>query len=367
MTSFTIISTRVTVSLRRRYLNALLHHNISFHETTLSSGDVSLGLSTHCNTIQSGLAEKFGLSLQSMSLVAAAFIIAFTSQWKLGLVTATIVPATMIIVGATATRESKLEESINAINADAATLAEEILGSIRTVHSLGATEKLLKSYHSYLQQAKVVGWRLSPITGFQAATYMFMIYAAYALAFWYGIRFYSRGEVHDAGNIITTLFAIIVGTNAFTALATYLGPCFRIFSATAELFQIIDTKSELQPSQGGASVKTQERLAINDSKNSPKDIEFENVFFSYPLRPAIKVLKTFSLKMAANKTTAFVGPSGSGKSTIVALLKRWYEPNEGLIRIGERHMTELSLGMVRGHIGLVQQVWKFLKLLKNHC
>jgi ATP-binding cassette, subfamily B (MDR/TAP), member 1 len=185
---------------------------------------------------------------------------------------------------------------------------------------------------------------------------MFMIYAAYALAFWYGIHLYSRGEVHDAGKIITTLFAIIVGTNAFAALATYLGPFFRIFSAAAELFQIIDTKSEDHPSQGSAFVKSQGQLAIDHSKNSPKDIEFENVSFSYPLRPAMKVLSKFSLKMAANKTTAFVGPSGSGKSTIVALLERWYEPNEGIIRIGGRKVTELSLGTVRGCIGLVQQV-----------
>ena len=366
MASFTIISTRITVSLRRRYLSSLLHHTISFYETTMSSGEVSLGLSTHCNTIQSGLAEKFGLSLQSVSQVAAAFIVAFISQWKLGLVTATVVPATVIIVGATATWESKLEESINTINADAATLAEEILSSIRTVRALGATTKLLNSYHSQLKKAKAIGWQISPISGFQAATYMFMIYAAYALAFWYGVRLYSRGEVNDAGKIITTLFAIIVGTNAFTALATYLGPFFRIFSAAVELFRVIDKTLDDKSSPANEKA-TQGRFTSDNSSLDANDIEFENVSFSYPLRLDVNVLANFNLKIVANKTTALVGHSGSGKSTIVALLERWYTPNEGIIRIGRDDVTQLPLSAVRGRIGLVQQVWILCKLALSEC
>lgn len=364
MASFTIISTRVTVTLRRRYLNALLHRKISFYETIMSSGAVSLGLSTHCNTIQSGLAEKFGLSLQSVSQVIAAFIVAFTSQWKLGLVTATIIPATVIIVGAAATWESKMEEFINTINADAATLAEEILGSIRTVRALGATDKLLKTYRSYLNRAKAVGWRISPIKGFQAATYMFMIYAAYALAFWYGIRLYSKGEVHDAGRIITTLFAIIVGTNAFTALATYLGPFLRIFSAAAELFRIIDSNPESPLSRGGR-ITNQENISFDDSGGFGKDIEFDNVSFHYPLRPNLNILSQFCLKISADKMIAFVGPSGSGKSTIVALLERWYDVSKGTIRIGGKDIAKLPLDMVRGRIGLVQQVYKFQDTIRR--
>lgn len=319
-----------------------------------------MGLSTHCNTIQSGLAEKFGLSLQSMSQVAAAFIIAFTSQWKLGLVTATVVPATVIIVGATATLESKLEESINSLNVDAATLAEEILGSIRTVRALGATEKLLESYRTYLDKAKALAWRISPISGFQAATYMFMIYAAYALAFWYGIRLYSRGEVHDAGKIITTLFAIIVGTNAFTALATYLGPFWKIFSAAGDLFRVIDSKPEghLPAREPEIASQEPENQSVDHLRSCENDIEFDSVTFKYPLRPDVEVLSGFSLRVAANKTTALVGSSGSGKSTIVALLERWYDVNKGTIWIGGRDITDLPLSAVRGRIGLVQQVWK---------
>jgi ATP-binding cassette subfamily B (MDR/TAP) protein 1 len=110
MVSFSIVSARITAALRRQYLREVLHRDATFHETVLSSGTVCVALSSHCNAIQSGLADKFGLSLQSLSTVATAFVVAFTSQWKLRLVTATVDPAIVVVVGITAVFDSKLEE-----------------------------------------------------------------------------------------------------------------------------------------------------------------------------------------------------------------------------------------------------------------
>ena len=55
------------------------------------------------------------------------------------------------------------------------------------------------------------------------------------------------------------------------------------------------------------------------------DLVFQNVNFTYPLRPNVKVLDNLTLNFPAGKLTAIVGPSGSGKSTIVGLIERWYE------------------------------------------
>lgn len=63
----------------------------------------------------------------------------------------------------------------------------------------------------------------------------------------------------------------------------------------------------------------------------------------------------FSLTFPAGKTTAIVGPSGAGKSTIVALLERWYEPQEGSILIGGVDIGDYNLRWWRGKIGFVMQ------------
>jgi ATP-binding cassette, subfamily B (MDR/TAP), member 1 len=59
------------------------------------------------------------------------------------------------------------------------------------------------------------------------------------------------------------------------------------------------------------------------------NIEFKEVTFSYPSRPDVLIFRDFSLFFPAGKTVAVVGGSGSGKSTVVALIERFYDPNQG--------------------------------------
>ncbi|KAG4991672.1 hypothetical protein JHK87_025129 [Glycine soja] len=58
-----------------------------------------------------------------------------------------------------------------------------------------------------------------------------------------------------------------------------------------------------------------------------------NVYFSYPLRPDVEILRGLNLRLKFGTVTALVGPSGAGKSTVVQLLSRFYEPTSGCITV----------------------------------
>ena len=85
------------------------------------------------------------------------------------------------------------------------------------------------------------------------------------------------------------------------------------------------------------------------------EIEFECVKFTYPSRPDSVVLKDFNLKVGAGKTVALVGASGSGKSTAIALVQRFYDADEGVVRIDGVDIKSLQLKWIRGKMGLVSQ------------
>lgn len=85
------------------------------------------------------------------------------------------------------------------------------------------------------------------------------------------------------------------------------------------------------------------------------EIQFERVKFIYPSRPDTIILRDFDLKVEAGKTVALVGASGSGKSTAIALLQRFYDANDGVVKIDGIDIRRLKLKWLRGQMGLVSQ------------
>jgi len=83
------------------------------------------------------------------------------------------------------------------------------------------------------------------------------------------------------------------------------------------------------------------------------EITFSNVSFGYVANN--HALHQINLKVRPGETVALVGPSGAGKSTICSLLPRFYEVNEGSIKIDGVDIRDFKLQSLRSHIGIVQQ------------
>ena len=84
-------------------------------------------------------------------------------------------------------------------------------------------------------------------------------------------------------------------------------------------------------------------------------IKFENVTFSYPLKPNSYILQNLSFLIKPGKIFAICGFSGSGKSTISNLLERFYDPNEGTIYIDDVDIKDYNIEYLRHNIGYVAQ------------
>lgn len=85
------------------------------------------------------------------------------------------------------------------------------------------------------------------------------------------------------------------------------------------------------------------------------NINFRNVSFSYPGAGNEPVLRDINLTILKGKTTAIVGVSGSGKTTLLKLLLKFYDPQKGEIKVGDRLLNNISHKTWRGHCGVVMQ------------
>jgi ATP-binding cassette subfamily C protein CydCD len=115
-------------------------------------------------------------------------------------------------------------------------------------------------------------------------------------------------------------------------------------SSAKGIFAVLDAKPAITPRDD--VVATGESLAPT--------VEFERVSFAYPggRRPAHADL---GFDIAAGERVGFVGASGSGKSSIVRLLLRFYDPQEGVVRIGGRDLRDLHHDDIHRNIAVVNQ------------
>lgn len=344
MMCMTITGTRITRTIRYRFLEATLSQEIAYFDSG-DGGSVTAKVTTNGNQIQQGICEKLGFTVQAIAIFISAIVIALVKQWKLTLITITIAPVILFVIGLTVGMDAVLETKILEIYSQAGSLAEDVFSSVRNVHAFWMRPKLVEKYNGYLEKAHELGNKKSPLWGFMYCVEFFCIYAGFALAFWRGVHMYAEGEIDDPGVIITVLFSVVVAATSLTQISPYFQAFANATSAAAALFKTIDRASLINP--------------LDDKGEKPDriegEVELDAVNFSYPSRPHVPVLIDFSLRCPARKTTALVGASGSGKSTIVGLLERWYNPATGTIKLDGRRVEDLNLNWLRTRVRLVQQ------------
>jgi len=339
-----IAAARTTNALRKAFLESLLRKEIS-HFDLQGNGSAATQVTTNGHRINQGIAEKLFSLVMGISLFFSSYIVALAVQWKLALITMSIVPAIILIVGGVISLDAPIEARITRIYSRAATLAQDALGSIKTIHAFGAQEKIIRWYDEYLQTAHDEGKKKSLLYGTMFCGQTFLVMSGTALAFWQGYRMFRSGEIENVGTVLTVILSVTLGATSTMLIMPQIQSITNASSAAAELFAIIDKPSMLDP------------LSLDGRTPDAcvGDIEIRNLTFSYPSRPTAPVLQDLSLRIPAGKTTALVGPSGCGKSTLVGLLERWYQPTSGQILLDGHDLSTFNTNWLRNHIRLVQQ------------
>lgn len=178
-------------------------------------------VTTNCNRIQQGIAEKLSSVIQALSTFVAAFVVAMIIQWKLALITLSIVPLIFLVSGLCVAIDVPQEAKIVRLYSQASTIAQESLSSIKILHAFEARERAVDKYDDILRTAHDIGKKKSPNFGALFCTQYFAIYAGIALCFWQGFRMYQSGEIDNPGQVFKYVFHILLSTHALCILTTF--------------------------------------------------------------------------------------------------------------------------------------------------
>lgn len=342
--SVSLAALRITRAIRKRLLECTLRQEVWYFDEERKVS-VAAQVTTSGDRINRGIADRLASIAQALAMFIAAFVTAFTITWKLTLITACVVPATLISLGIGVTFANKQETRIAKIYSCASVLAQESLESIRTIFVFWAQGKMLEQYNDFLAAARIQGDKKSPNSGIIACLQQLFPLAGTALAFWQGFQFYKRGEIEGAGTILSVVLLVTMGASGMLQVLPHLEPVVNASTAATELFELMSRQSELDP------------LSIHGLEPSQCDgnITFRQVDFAYPARSTVQVLRACDLLVPAGKTTAIVGASGCGKSTLVALLEQWYVAQSGQVFLDDKPLESYNTKWLRSNIRLVQQ------------
>ncbi|KAF9908858.1 Multidrug resistance protein 1 [Linnemannia zychae] len=291
MCAFSMSAENQTKTIREKYLHAILRQDISWHDTS-----------------------KNNESLNSLSM---AFMAKFATETT--------------------------TDGQNAY-AVAGGIAEQAIGSIRTVVAFGGQKREMQKYTNLVNQAYKAGIRKSIYTGLGMGTFMGILFLSYSLSFWYGSR-----EVKDrrmeSGDVMTVLFGVIIGAFSLGSIGPNISNFAKAQAAAYTIFKTIDRVPEIDSSSldGLKPEKITGHIVVSD------------VDFAYPSRPDVPILNKINIEVKPGQTIALVGHSGSGKSTIIGLIERFYNPLSGTITLDGNELKDLNVCFLRDTIGLVSQ------------
>ena len=169
-------------SNKRKYLQAVLRQNVAFFDKQ-GAGEITNRLSHDVNLIQDGISDKVSLVMASIATFVSGFIIAFVRQWRLTLILSCMLPAMVVIFGVGGTMIAKFATTVIAEFSSAATVAQEVISSIRTAQAFGMDEMLASHYDSSLAKAQRIGYRKVLVSSSMNAAVFGLVYMTFGLAF----------------------------------------------------------------------------------------------------------------------------------------------------------------------------------------
>ncbi len=152
----------------------------------------------------------------------------------------------------------------------------------------------------------------------------------------------AAGEL-EVNNFFSFLAAMMLAYQPIRSLATLNLAVYQGATAFKRISKVIDKK---------IFIKEDENLPLLKIKQS--NISFEKVSFKYETTKEITV-KDVNIIIEGGTMAAFVGHSGAGKSTILNLLPRFYDPQNGSIKIDNQDISKVRLSSLRKNISLVSQ------------
>ena len=309
------------------------------------TGDLVSRLTTDVEQLNNGLFMVFSQFFVGLLTILVTIASMARLDWMMMGMVLILTPLSLFIARFIAKRSYHLFRMQTQARGAQTQMIEESLSQESLLQAFNAQDAFHRKfieingdYAGYSQEAIFYSSTVNPATRFVNAL-------IYALVTGFGAFRILSGTSFTVGQLVTFLNYVNQYTKPFNDISSVLAELQSALACAERLYSVLDQE---EVKEGGKRDLQEE--AVDGA------VQFEHVSFGY--RPDQTLIKDLSISIPPASKVAIVGPTGAGKSTLINLLMRFYDVDQGQLRLDHEVVNSYSLASYRKQFGMVlQETW----------
>ena len=335
------ISYRVVEDIRKKAIRHIQILPVSYLDSH-AIGDVLQRVIGDADQLSDGLLLGFNQLFSGVVTIIVTLYFMFSKDVSISLIVIALTPVSFLVARFIASRSYRMFERQNSARGKQTALISEMIGNARLVKAISYETRASKRFEEANEELRTSAQGavfFSSLTNPATRAVNNVIYALVALAGAFKIL---TGHL-SVGDLSVFLSYANQYMKPFNDISSVVTELQNSLSCGERIFELIEAQPQSPDPEN----------ELDDAKGS---IDIDHVCFSY--RKDRKLIEGFNFHADPGMTIAIVGPTGCGKTTLINLLMRFYDVDEGKIRVDDTDIYGVSRKSLRKNYGMVlQDTW----------
>ena len=309
-----------------------------------SYGEVVSRVIADVDQFADGLLMGFTQLFTGVITIFGTLLFMLSVNVKITLVVVLITPVSFLVAGFIAKRTYSMFQLQSVTRGEQTALIDEMIGNQKVVQAFGQEDETLKQFdeiNGRLQKYSLRAIFFSSITNPSTRFINSLVYTGVGIT---GAISAINGRL-SVGQLSCFLSYANQYTKPFNEISGVVTELQNAIACAGRIFELIEEEPQVPEREHAVSLE-----------NVDGTVDLSHVHFSYD--PEKKLIEDFNLSVKPGQRIAIVGPTGCGKTTIINLLMRFYDVNDGAIRVMGEDIRDVTRKSLRAGYGMVlQETW----------
>ena len=329
--------------IRKDAFERLEHLPLKFLDAH-SYGEIVSRVIADVDQFADGLLMGFTQLFSGVLTIVITLIFMITINIKITLAVVVITPVSLFVASFIAKKTYSMFQLQSRTRGEQTAFIEEMVGNQKVVQAFSHEKEAMDQFDEINNRLGACSLRAIFFSSITNPATRFVNSIVYAVVGVVGAFLAIAGGI-SVGQLASLLSYANQYTKPFNEISGVVTELQNAIACAARIFELIEEEPEVPDAPGAIELE-----------NADGSVELEHVSFSYV--PEQKLIEDFNLSVKPGQRVAIVGPTGCGKTTLINLLMRFYDVNDGQIRLSGVPIMEMTRKSLRKNYGMVlQETW----------